>query len=401
MKNLIKEKWAESLIRLIYVIHCADIMRAGEYVKDENGILSFRPSSLPPDPGLNIDKEMIGLLSKAERSLGKLDGITLNLPNPNLFIAMYVKQEATLSSQIEGTQASLVDVLEYEAAEVNDDRVPDVIEIVNYVSALQYGLEEITSREISIELLNEIHAKLLIEGRGSDMKPGKIRETQNWIGPHGCTIFEAYYVPPPPSDVERLLNELITFIHENKDYPLLLKYAIAHSQFETIHPYLDGNGRMGRLLITLSLCKDSVISQPILYLSLFFKKNRDQYYRLLQKVRDDGDWESFVKLFLSGTYEISEDAINTAVKILELKDKQQKSINDNFRNNTNAIKLLDHLYETPFVKVNSVGKLLGLSYPSANKLVEKFEDLGILVEITGQKRNRIYNNKNYTDIFPQ
>jgi Fic family protein len=376
-------------------------MRAGEYVKDKDGILSFRPVNLPPEPPLDIDTEMVTLLSRAERSLGKLDGITGKLPNPNLFIAMYVRQEATLSSQIEGTQASLIDVLEYEAAEINDGRVPDVIEIVNYISALQYGLDQIKSREISVELLNEIHKRLLTEGRGSEKNPGKLRETQNWIGPKGCTIFEAYFVPPPPSEIQKLLTELTTFIQKNKDYPILLKYAMVHSQFETIHPYLDGNGRMGRLLITLLLCGDSVISQPVLYLSLFFKKNRDQYYRLLQKVRDDGDWESFVKLFLTGILEISEDAIKTATKIQDLKEKQQKQINDNFRNITAATKLLDNLYETPFIKVNAVAKLLNTSYPAANNLVEKFEDLGILVEITGQKRNRVYNNKDYIDIFPQ
>lgn len=376
-------------------------MRAGEYVKDKDGILSFRPVNLPPEPPLDIDTEMVTLLSRAERSLGKLDGITGKLPNPNLFIAMYVRQEATLSSQIEGTQASLIDVLEYEAAEINDGRVPDVIEIVNYISALQYGLDQIKSREISVELLNEIHKRLLTEGRGSEKNPGHLRETQNWIGPKGCTIFEAYFVPPPPSEIKKLLIELTAFIQKNKDYTILLKYAMVHSQFETIHPYLDGNGRMGRLLITLLLCGDSVISQPVLYLSLFFKKNRDQYYRLLQKVRDDGDWESFVKLFLTGILEISEDAIKTATKIQDLKEKQQKQINENFRNITAATKLLDNLYETPFIKVNAVAKLLNTSYPAANNLVEKFEDLGILVEITGQKRNRVYNNKNYIDIFPQ
>ncbi|MFO7618436.1 MAG: Fic family protein [Thermoplasmata archaeon] len=376
-------------------------MRAGKYVEDKDGVLSFWPIDLPPNPPLEIDSEMADLLSRAERSLGRLDGISGKLPNPNLFIAMYVRQEATLSSQIEGTQASLMDVLEYEAAEINDDRVPDVIEIVNYVSALDYGLSQCKTRDISIELLNEIHLKLLADARGSEKNPGHLRETQNWIGPEGCTIFDAAFVPPPPAEIERLLNELMAFIKVDAPYPALLRYAMIHSQFETIHPYLDGNGRMGRLLITLLLCKESVISRPILYLSLFFKKNRSQYYRLLQKVRDDGDWELFVKFFLSGIYDISEDAIKTASKIQDLKDKHHKMIADTFRSITVPTKLLDSLYEIPFIKVNKVVELLEISYPAANNLVEKFETLGILVEITGQKRNRIYNIKDYIDIFPQ
>jgi Fic family protein len=376
-------------------------MRSGKYLKDKDGLIAFYPSPLPPDPKIVYDKEMIDLISKAERSLGRLDGITETLPNPDLFIAMYVKQEATLSSQIEGTQASLVDVLEYEAAEVNDDRVPDVKEIINYVSAMNYGLAEVKVRDITIDLLNEIHKKLLINTRGGDKEPGKLRNVQNWIGPPGCDIFNATYIPPPPSEINKSLTELFLFIRENKDYPELLKCALMHSQFETIHPYLDGNGRMGRLLITFIMCKEKVISQPILYLSLFFKRYRSQYYKVLQGVRDEGDWETWIKFFLKGISVISEEAVETAKNISKLKDYQQEIITQNIRGNSHALLLLDQLYKTPFIKINQAEKYLEISNVSANKLITKLERLGIIIEITGQKRNRIYQNRRYTDLFPE
>ncbi len=374
-------------------------MRSGEYLENEEGILSFHPSPLPPDPPIEFDHELIRMLSKAERALGRLDGISDFLPNSELFIAMYVRQEATLSSQIEGARASLIDVLEYQAAEVNAGRVPDVKDIVNYVSSLDYGLEEIKARDITIELMNEIHEHLLTNTRGHERDPGKIREQQNWIGPPSCSILEAIYVPPPRTDVQKNLKELLVYIAKKEGYPVLLKCALAHSQFETIHPYLDGNGRMGRLLIMMMLMKEKALNQPVLYLSLYLKRNQRTYYALLQKVRDEGDWESWIKFFLKGIAEISEEGITTAKKIQALKTEQQNIISDNTRGNSHAKLLLDYIYQTPFISIPQAEKYIGISYVSANKLVSKLENIGILIEITGQKRNRIYQNKDYTDIF--
>lgn len=268
--------------------------RAGFFMQQPAGYKSFVPSPLPPDPPIQIDAEMFQLLSDADRKLGRLDGITEILPNPQLFVNMYVLKEAVLSSQIEGTQASFSDVL----GKVEDENDLDIGEVSNYADAMYYGLERLGSFPMSLRLIREIHAKLLKSGRGSDRSPGEFRSTQNWIGPPGCTLSNAIFIPPAPADMDKSLSDLELYFHDDTVLPVLIKIALIHAQFETIHPFLDGNGRVGRLLITFWLCQQRVLNQPLLYLSYYFKENRTEYYDRLMAVRYEGDWEGWIKFFL-------------------------------------------------------------------------------------------------------
>lgn len=272
--------------------------RAGYFMNTNVGYKSFVPAKLPPDPPIQFDAEMQSLLSQADRKLGRLDGITQILPNPELFVAMYVKKEAVLSSQIEGTQASFVDVLSAEYNQVDDQRRDDVGEVVNYVNAMNWGLSELESFPLSLRLIRNIHAKLLHNTRGANRNPGEFRKSQNWIGPAGCTLNTATFVPPTVTDMEVALGDLENYLYQDDYMPALIKIALIHAQFETIHPFLDGNGRMGRLLITFWLCQQEILTKPLLYLSYYFKKNRTEYYDRLMDVRKKGDWENWIKFFL-------------------------------------------------------------------------------------------------------
>ena len=253
------------------------------------GYKSFVPAKLPPDPPIVFDAEMQALLSLADRKLGRLDGITQILPNPELFVAMYVKKEAVLSSQIEGTQASFVDVLSAEYNQMDNQRRDDISEVVNYVNAMNWGLSELSHSPLSLRLIRNIHKKLLQNTRGSHRNPGEFRTSQNWIGPPGCTLNTATFVPPTVPDMENALSDLEKFFYEDDYMPVLVKIALIHAQFETIHPFLDGNGRMGRLLITFWLCQQEILTKPLLYLSYYFKQNRTEYYDRLMAVRKKGD----------------------------------------------------------------------------------------------------------------
>ena len=290
--------------------------RAGRYHRQPAGYSAFMPTALPPTPPINVDHEMQTLLSKADRALGRLDGSIQTLPNPDLFVFMYVRKEAVLSSQIEGTQSSLNDVLKVEASIFDPDRPNDVDEVLNYVNAMNYGLNRLTTLPLSIRLIKEIHERLLSGVRGRNLQPGELRQSQNWIGPRGCTLDEATFVPPPPSEVMNALGQLEMFMHSEDALPPLIKIGLIHSQFETIHPFLDGNGRVGRLLITFLLCESRILTKPVLYISYFLKTRRDDYYTLLQRVRDNGDWESWIKFFLSGISEVSLEATETARRIV-------------------------------------------------------------------------------------
>ena len=272
--------------------------RAGYFMNANAGYKSFVPAKLPPDPPIQFDAEMQTLLSLADRKLGRLDGVTQILPNPELFVAMYVKKEAVLSSQIEGTQASFVDVLSAEYNQADDQRRDDVSEVVNYVNAMNWGLDKLGEFPLSLRLIRNIHAKLLQNTRGSHRNPGEFRTSQNWIGPAGCTLNTATFVPPTVPDMEVALGDLEKYFYEEDYTPALVKIALIHAQFETIHPFLDGNGRMGRLLITFWLCQQEILTKPLLYLSYYFKKNRTEYYDRLMDVRKKGDWESWIKFFL-------------------------------------------------------------------------------------------------------
>ena len=375
-------------------------LRAGRYVSQPAGFRAFLPASLPPDPPIEVTQDMQVLLSQADRALGRLDGSIQTLPHPDLFVFMYVRKEAVLSSQIEGTQSSLQDVLAAEAKILTPNLPQDVDEVVNYVHAMNHGLQRLSTLPVSARLIKEIHSKLLEGVRGSHLTPGELRTSQNWIGPAGCTLNEATFVPPPPHEVPRCLADLEKFLHEDARLPLLVKIGIAHSQFETIHPFLDGNGRVGRLLITFLLCKQQVLQKPVLYLSYYFKRHRQEYYDQLQAVRDKGTWETWLEFFLRGVIDVSQQATDTARRILLLRENHRRVITDNLgRAAANGYRVLEYLYQHPFVSVNEVRDLIGTTYPAANDLVAKLVDGNILREFTGQSRNRKFIYDSYIELF--
>jgi Fic family protein len=364
------------------------------------GYRAFIPAPLPPEPPVQIAGELQALLSDADRALGRLDGSIQTLPNPDLFVYMYVRKEAVLSSQIEGTQSSLQDLIAAEAKILSADAPSDVDEVVNYVAAMNHGLARLEQLPVSVRLIREIHAELLKGVRGSHLTPGHPRTTQNWIGPGGCTLNEATFVPPPPEEVSGALGQLERFIHAETDLPVLVKIGLAHAQFETIHPFLDGNGRVGRLLITFLLCEKKILLKPVLYLSHYFKRHRSEYYERLQAVRDGGAWEAWLAFFLRGVAEVSREATETARKILALREEHRSVITDRLgRAAGNGHRVIEQLYESPIVSVNEVQGLTGTSYPAANQLVSKLVEVGILTEITGQARNRKFRYQKYIDLF--
>ncbi|MCT7983787.1 Fic family protein [Laspinema sp. A4] len=374
--------------------------RAGQYIEQVEGYRAFIPKPLPPNPEIMMDQEMWNLLSQADRALGRLDGATDALPNPDLFVFMYVRKEAVLSSQIEGTQASLIDVLEFESQAIEPDNPQEVAEVVNYVFAINYGLERLKELPISLRLIREIHQKLMSGVRGSERNPGEFRRSQNWIGAGGCSLSEATYVPPPPHEMLQCLDNLEKFLHNPRPMPTLIKVGLAHAQFETIHPFLDRNGRTGRLLITFLLCEQNILQRPLLYISYYFKKYRAEYYDRLQAIRDRGDWEGWLKFFLRGVYEVAQEAAATARKIVNLKEEhRQLVLNAMGRRAGNAIALLESLYFKPIFTVEHAQDLTSLSYPNANTLIKDLSAIGILQEITGQKRNRAFSYAPYLAVF--
>ena len=376
------------------------LTRAGAYRRQSDGYRAFIPVSLPPDPPVEITGELQALLSQADRALGRLDGSIQTLPHPDLFVLMYVRKEAVLSSQIEGTQSSLQDLLAAEAKIFASNRASDVNEVVNYIGAMNHGLGRLPEMPVSTRLIREIHAKLLQGARGAHLTPGEFRTSQNWIGPAGCALHEAFFVPPPPHQVAQDMSQLERFIHADTELPLLVKIGLAHAQFETIHPFLDGNGRVGRLLITFLLCEQEVLLKPVLYLSWFFKQHRQQYYEELQSVRDAGTWELWLTFFLRGVVEVSRQATDTARRILALREDHRRVITDNFgRAAANGHRVLEHIYARPIVSVGDVQHLTRTTYTAANNLVARLADCGILREFTGQARNRRFMYQSYIDLF--
>lgn len=374
-------------------------MRAGTWIKQGSGYRAFIPAPLPPEPPIVMDEEMVRLLSSADRCLGRLDGVASVLPNPNLFVAMYVRQEAVLSSQIEGTQSTLEDVIQFELG-ADGDRLPlDVEEVVNYVHAMNHGLGRLPDLPLSLRLIREIHAELLAGVRGSQRSPGEFRVSQNWIGPAGCTLQNASFVPPPVPDMTDALGNLERFLHQRDTLPVLIQAGIAHAQFETIHPFLDGNGRVGRLLVTFLLCEREVLQRPLLYLSHYLKAHRTEYYDRLMAIRNEGNWEGWLKFFLRGVHEVSTSATDTARRILALRENHRQLVVARLGSAPLAPRLLDFLYEQPIVNVRAAERYLGCTYATANKLVEQFATLGILHELTGARRNRLYRYTEYLSLF--
>ena len=374
--------------------------RAGTYRRQPTGYRAFVPAPLPPNPPVHITGELQALLSQADLALGRLDGSIQTLPQPDLFVLMYIRKEAVLSSQIEGTQSSLQDLLAAEARIFAPNRPNDVDEVVNYISAMNHGISRLSELPVSIRLIREIHTKLLQGVRGSHLTPGEVRTSQNWIGPAGCTLHEALFVPPPPHQVMQDMSQLERFIHADTALPLLVKIGLVHAQFETIHPFLDGNGRVGRLLITFLLCEQKVLLKPVLYLSYFFKQQRQQYYEELQSIRDNGTWEQWLTFFLSGIVKVSGQATETARRILALREEHRRVITDNFgRTAGNGHRVLEYIYRHPIVSVGDVQGLTETTYPAANDLVARLVKHGILHEFTGQARNRRFMYKSYIDLF--
>jgi Fic family protein len=373
--------------------------RGGRLVVQQKGVdgySAFVPNPLPPNPPLQIDDEMSRLMERANRALGRLDGCTYTLPNPDLFLYMYVRKEAVLSSQIEGTQASLDDLLEFEGEIESKSSQDDINEVSNYVDAMNYGLERLRKLPLSLRLIREIHARLMKGIRGGHKNPGEFRSSQNWIG--GTRPGNAAFVPPPAHEVLPCLGNLEKFLHDDT-VPPLLKAGLAHAQFETIHPFLDGNGRMGRLLIAFILCHDQVLEKPLLYLSLFFKKHRQEYYERLNAVRRDGDWEGWIKYYLQGVYEISKQATDAAKAIMDLMARDRQKTAGLGKAAPTALTLLELLYRRPYVTIPYVVKELGISSPAASKAVNNLAALGILKEVSGKKRDRVFLHDSYLAII--
>lgn len=375
------------------------MFRAGVFVQQPSGYRAFNPAPLPPNPAVEMDAGMVNLLSQADRVIGRLDMVAEVLPNPDLFIGMYVRQEAVLSSQIEGTQSTLEDVLQFEIDASGEPQVADVREVVNYVAAINHGLSRLPDLPLSLRLLKEIHEVLLRQGRGERSTPGEFRRSQNWIGPPGSTLANATFVPPPVPEMMTALGDLEKFLHTN-NLPVLVQAGLAHAQFETIHPFLDGNGRMGRLLITLLLCEKGVLKRPTLYLSHYFKLHRLEYYDRLTTIRQNGDWEGWIRFFLKGVVEVGSEAVETTRKILTLRDEHLALLSEKMPGNSYATRALDHLFDSPMTTVRRMEAHLSASYKTANKLISEFESLGLLREIMGHKRNRVFAYEPYLALYP-
>jgi Fic family protein len=372
--------------------------RAGRFVPQGDSYSAFVPKPLPPTPPVELEAELLSLLEQAGTELGRLDGIARVIPDPDFFVSMYVRREAVLSSQIEGTQSTLEDLLEREIGAGVDDRRSDVLDIVNYVQAMNFGLERLETLPVSLRLIREIHRELLKDGRGSHATPGEFRKTQNWIGPDGATIEQATFVPPPIPDMKKALGDFESFLHEEGRYSTLIEVGLAHAQFETIHPFLDGNGRVGRLLNTFLLVQQGILRKPLLYLSYYFKLHRTEYYDRLMAVRIKGDWEGWLRFFLRGVAQTAREASATAGSIFELRENHRAQIIEQGLGD-NALRLLSALFQRPLLNVNLAASILGTTYPTASRLVLGLEEMGILEEITGRKRSRIYRYEPYVSLF--
>lgn len=372
--------------------------RAGRFITQPEGYAAFIPKPLPPDPPLDLDADLLNLLEAAAGELGRLDGVAKVIPDPEFFVSMYVRREAVLSSQIEGTQSTLEDLLELELENAPSDPYSDVFDLINYVQAMNFGLDRIKTLPLSLRLIREIHNELLRDGRGSKATPGEFRRTQNWIGPQGASLKQATFVPPPVPEMKKALHDFEGFLHAESRYPTLIEVGLAHAQFETIHPFLDGNGRVGRLLNTFLLVHRGILRQPLLYLSYYFKLHRTEYYDRLMAVRRSGDWEGWIQFFLRGVVQTAQEATETAERLFELRESHRSLILE--RNlGQNGLLLLSHLFQRPLVNINLVASMLGSTFPTASRLVSGFEELGILKEITGQKRSRMFRYEPYLALF--
>ena len=366
---------------------------AGETVR------AYVPPPLPPVPTIDV-LGLLDRLSLAERALGRLDGITMLLPRQELFLYMYVRKEAVLSSQIEGTQSTLTDLLRFETEAQAGQPIDDIREVSNYVDAMMYGLERLEDLPLSLRLIREMHARLLQSGRGGTKDPGEFRRSQNWIG--GTRPGNALYVPPPVTELDNCLGAFERFMHDDQSrLPALIKAGLLHVQFETIHPFLDGNGRIGRLLVTLYLCVNGVLQKPLLYLSLFLKTHRADYYRLLQEVREHGQWEAWLDFFLAGVADTANQAFDAATRIVDLFKEDRERISAQSDRAGSSLRIHELFQQHPFLTANQLVEYTGLSAPTVNAALADLQRFGILEEITGRKRGRVFSYRAYLTILSE
>lgn len=375
--------------------------RAGKYVHQPSGYRAFLPQPLPPRPDVLLTAPRLLLLGEADRALGRIDGLAENLPDVDLFVSMYVRKEAVLSSQIEGTQASLTDILQFEADAPRRELPGDVAEVYQYVRAMKFGLRRMQRLPLSLRLIREIHGELMRGARGGAKTPGEFRRSQNWIGAQGCTLAQATFIPPPPHEMMQALGDLERFIHSSGLAPALVKCALVHCQFETIHPFLDGNGRVGRLLITFMLCAEGILKRPLLYLSLFLKQRREEYYRRLMDVREKGDWEGWTEFFLLGVRDVSLQAADLARKILDLQRAHRALVEARVPGSVAGLRLLGLLFQHPVISPGQAQRGLAVSAPTAYHLLRQFQKLRLVKELTGKQRNRYFAYQPYLDLFDE
>jgi len=370
---------------------------AGRCIRQPEGYWAFIPEPLPPR--LNFDMKLANLLADANARVGELSGIGRVLSNPHLLIQPYIRREAVMSSRIENTQAGLDDLFFFEAVETEPPRVPDVKEVSNYVRAMEYGLERLKKLPISGRLVREIHERLMKGVRGGDATPGELRRTQNWIGPPGCTLMDATFVPPPVNEMHRAFGAWEMYLNSEPGEPVLVQCALMHYQFEAIHPFIDGNGRVGRLLITFLLCEREILSLPLLYLSAYFEKHRDEYYRRLLAVSQRGNWKGWVEFFLRGVAIQAAEVCENAKSILELHQKIQEQVQETGKAPRHTLRVVDSLFKNPIITITNISKELGVSYKSAQRCIEFLERLNVLDEITGNRRHRLYLAKDLIELI--
>lgn len=373
--------------------------RAGMYVDNLGGeasYLSFRPNPLPPIPEIKMDEEIVRLLIEANKQLVKLDMASQFISNADLFISMYVRKEALISSQIEGTQCTLDDVLDPEV-EMNANL--DVSDVINYVKATQYAIKRLDKLPLCCRLIREIHEVLMEGARGQDKCPGEFRHSQNWIGPANCSLKEARYIPPNVEDMQNAMSDLEKYINENVEYDPLIRVALIHYQFETIHPFLDGNGRIGRLLILLYLMGQGLLAKPVIYISYFLKKNQVEYYDRISEVRRSGNYEQWVRFFLEAVSKAAADSLETIQKLSSLHDTNIEKLPKTMRAKDNLRAVFDYIEQYPIIEIKRTAQELDISYNTVATAVKKLMELGILQETTNAARNRVFAYGEYLEIL--
>ena len=373
--------------------------RAGTYVDNLTGeatYQSFKPNPLPPMPGIEMDEEVVKLLVDANKQLAKFDTASQLISNADLFISMYVRKEALISSQIEGTQCTLDDVLD---PEVEANANLDVSDVINYVKATQYALKRLERLPLCCRLIREIHEVLMENVRGQDKTPGEFRHSQNWIGPANCSLKDARYIPPNVEDMQNAMSDLEKYINKNTDYDPLIRVALIHYQFETIHPFLDGNGRIGRLLILLYLMEQGLLAKPVIYISYFLKKNQVEYYDRISEVRRSGNFEQWIRFFLEAVSKAASDSLASISKLSNLHDKNLEKLPKTSRSKDNLRAVFDYIEQYPIIDIKRTAKELEISYNTVATAVKKLVELGILQETTNAARNRVFAYEEYLEIL--